>query len=242
MEPVKIETNNVKMVAHRGLSGIEVENTLDSFTLATKYSYFGIETDVHVTLDGKYIICHDDNIERMTGINKIIEESLYEDLRKIKVKNKDESFTRDIFFPSLEEYINICKNSNKVSVLELKNEMKEENVLEIVKMIKDMGHYDKTIFISFAKKNIITLRKYFPDCNCQFLSVADTTEKQEDALNFAINYQCDLDLFYGGITKDFIDVCHKHNILLNIWTVDDEKLANNLIKMGVDFITSNILL
>ena len=33
MEVIKIDSKKVKMVAHRGLSGIEVENTIDSFNL-----------------------------------------------------------------------------------------------------------------------------------------------------------------------------------------------------------------
>ena len=43
------------------------------------------------------------------------------------------------------------------------------------------------------------------------------------------------------MTKEFIDKCHHNNILVNVWTVDEEELANNLIAMGADFITSNIL-
>ena len=32
------------------------------------------------------------------------------------------------------------------------------------------------------------------------------------------------------------------NIKVNVWTVDDKILAERLIEIGVDFITSNILL
>ena len=84
MEVIKIDSKKVKMVAHRGLSGIEVENTIDAFNLASKHTYFGIETDIHVTLDGKYIVHHDDNLERICGVDMVIEETNYDDLRKIK--------------------------------------------------------------------------------------------------------------------------------------------------------------
>ncbi len=240
MGPIKINNQNVKMIAHRGLSGIEVENTIDSFNLATKYPYFGIETDIHVTLDGKYIVHHDDNLNRILGIDMIIEESNYTDLRKIN-KINEENPSKEIYLPSLEEYISICRNNNKVSVLELKNTMKEENIIEIVNIVKELKHYKNTIFISFSTENIILLKKNFLDINCQFLSVVDTDERKESVINFAINTKCDLDLHYGGITKDFIDLCHKNNILVNVWTVDSEALATDLIDCGVDFITSNIL-
>ena len=241
MEVIRLN-KNIKMVAHRGLSGIEVENTMDAFQLATKYPYFGIETDIHVTLDGKYIVHHDDSLMRLCDLDIIIENSLYEDLRKVKIKNKDSSYTKDIFLPSLEEYITVCRDSGKVSVLELKNTMDEANVIEIVNIVKKLNHYEKTIFISFSKENIILLTKNFKDINCQFLSVVDTDEKKKEVLDFAITYKCDLDLHFGAITKEFVHECHKNNILLNVWTVGDQIVANNLIEYGVDFITSNILL
>ena len=229
------------MIAHRGLSGVESENTIDAFLLATKYPYYGIETDLHVTLDNKYIISHDDSLKRMCNVDMIIEESYFEDLRKIKVLNKDNTFTKEMYLPTLSEYISICKSANMVAVLELKNEMKEENIIEIVGIINSMNYLEHTTFISFAKENIIRLKKNFPNINTQFLSVVDTEEKKLDAVNFAIKYHCDLDLHFNGITDEFVKLCHDNNILLNVWTVDDESLAKDLITMGVDFITSNIL-
>ena len=84
MDTIKINKGTTKLIAHRGVSGLEQENTVASFLLASYKTYFGIETDVHVTKDNKFIICHDDNIKRVTGINKVIEESTYDELKRIK--------------------------------------------------------------------------------------------------------------------------------------------------------------
>lgn len=241
MGTIKIKKNKVKMIAHRGLSGILQENTIPAFMLAAKKSYFGIETDVHVTKDGKYIICHDDDIKRISGVDMIIEESLYDDLRKIPLCNKDGSVNEEMFLPSLEEYINICHTYNKISVLELKNDMDEKHVKEIIETVKKFGHYNQTIFISFSFKNIIYCKLNFSDINCQFLSDINTIEKQEFALGFAKEYKVDLDLYHGSLTKEFIDICKENNIKVNVWTVDDLGRAMELIDMGVDYITSNIL-
>ncbi len=62
MDTIKIaDKNHCRMIAHRGLSYIECENSMPSFVAAANRSYFGIETDVHVTSDGKYVIIHDDS-------------------------------------------------------------------------------------------------------------------------------------------------------------------------------------
>lgn len=61
MNTIKIKSDSVKIIAHRGLSGLERENTYPAFVAAGNRSYFGIETDIHKTKDGKFIIIHDHN-------------------------------------------------------------------------------------------------------------------------------------------------------------------------------------
>ena len=59
MNTIKIaDKKQTLMVAHRGCSGLERENTNAAFVAAGNRSYFGIETDIHKTLDGKFIIIH----------------------------------------------------------------------------------------------------------------------------------------------------------------------------------------
>ena len=84
MDTVKINKNNTALIAHRGLSGIECENTAAAFVAAGNRSYFGIETDVHKTADGKFIIIHDDNTGRVCAENLPVENSNYEDLRRLR--------------------------------------------------------------------------------------------------------------------------------------------------------------
>lgn len=73
------------MVAHRGVSGLELENTNAAFVAAGNRSYLGMETDVHVTADGKYVLHHDNNTSRLSDIDICIEESSYDELIKIRL-------------------------------------------------------------------------------------------------------------------------------------------------------------
>ena len=60
---IKLENKgNVRMVAHRGVSGLEKENTNAAFVAAGNRSYYGIETDVHLTADNRFILIHDDRL------------------------------------------------------------------------------------------------------------------------------------------------------------------------------------
>ena len=85
MDTIKLQTNGVKMIAHRGLSGIERENTYPAFVAAGNRSYFGIETDVHVTLDGKFVIIHDETTERVSlgKINLNVENCTFDEIKDV---------------------------------------------------------------------------------------------------------------------------------------------------------------
>ena len=61
MNTIKFEKGNTLVVAHRGLSGIEPENTNAAFIAAGNRSYYGIETDIYKTADGKFVVNHDGN-------------------------------------------------------------------------------------------------------------------------------------------------------------------------------------
>ena len=82
MQPVYLEKKgNTKIVSHRGLSGVELENTLAAFVAAGNRCCFGIETDVHVTADGKYVILHDDSTGRVGERDLPAENSTFAQLR-----------------------------------------------------------------------------------------------------------------------------------------------------------------
>lgn len=237
MNSIKIDNKGVLMIAHRGASSIERENTNPAFVVAGAKSYYGIETDVHVTKDGKFIICHDDDIVRVTGVNMIIEQSNYDDLKKINILDFDGSTRSDLVFPSLEDYIRICSRYDKQAILEIKNNMDVTKIIELVNIVKELDWYHKTTFISFDKDNLINLRNNFNDADIQFLTGDATTE----TLDFLLRYNIDLDIHFDSLTKEYIDKLHSYNIKVNCWTVDIESKASELINMGVDMITSNCL-
>lgn len=51
-----------KLIAHRGGSGLRVENTLAAFEHAIKLGAAGAELDVHLTRDGEVVVHHDEQL------------------------------------------------------------------------------------------------------------------------------------------------------------------------------------
>ena len=239
MDTIKFEDKeNIKMIAHRGVSGLEMENTCPAFLVAAVKSYYGIETDVHVTKDGKYILFHDDALTRILGVEKRVEDCTFDELRSYRTTDLDGVTKRaDLFLPSLEEYISICKKYGKVSVLEFKNRIEEKHICRMVEIIKAMGWFDNTTFISFFGENLVTLKKNYPDASAQFLTEYPT----EENLRFMIDNGLDADLRMQCLTKEYVDKLHSAGRKVNCWTVNTLENANKAKEIGVDFITTNIL-
>ena len=234
---VRIEKKHVQMIAHRGLSGLERENTCAAFVAAGNRSYFGIETDIHKTKDGQFVVFHDDTAMRLTDLDWIVEERTLVELRALRLKDMDGNIRGDLVLPTLQEYIRICKKYEKTAVLELKNPFQRKDIVSVVEIIRQEGWLKHTVFISFDLGNMIHLRKLLPEQPLQYL-VKELTEEAKANL---VKYALDLDIKYSNLTADQVEELHRMGRKVNVWTVDDPKIAVLLVQMGVDYITTNIL-
>ncbi|MDA9597694.1 glycerophosphodiester phosphodiesterase family protein [Candidatus Pelagibacter sp.] len=71
---------------HRGLAKKQFkENTLQAFKYCFKKK-FGIETDLHVTKDGKIICFHDFNLKKKFKLNKYVKNLTFGEINKIAKK------------------------------------------------------------------------------------------------------------------------------------------------------------
>lgn len=238
MDTVKINKNNTALIAHRGLSGIECENTAAAFVAAGNRSYFGIETDVHKTADGKFIIIHDDNTGRVSAEDLSVENSNYEDLRRLRLNARDGKIREDLCLPSLEEYLRICKTYDKTGVLELKNPFEKSDIEKILDRVKTEYETDKLIFISFDYNNLVYIKELDNTATVQFLCACPVDDALIEKL---LKYGMDLDIYFSYLDEDAIKRLHGNGIKVNCWTVDGRCDAERLTEWGIDYITSNIL-
>lgn len=240
MDTVKIDKKGIKMVAHRGVSGLECENTCAAFIAAGNRSYWGIETDVHVTADGQFVVIHDFETGRVSETNIPVDESTRAELSAIRLYSNPWQKTpgrSDLVIPDLSDYVRICHHYDKVAVLELKGDISEENIARIVDVVRQYDHLEQTLFISFWWDNLVKLRKLLPEQPMQFLT-GKWTEELPQNLKFQ-NFG--LDIYYPELTKERVEQIHSLGLEVNCWTCDSPDAAAALIEMGVDCITSNIL-
>lgn len=240
MDTLRLSAPKPRMIAHRGLSGIEMENTCSAFVAAGNRSYFGIETDVHVTADGEYIIIHDDTTKRVALDDLRVEESTFETLRSLRLLDKDgQRGRKDLGLPSLREYVRICKKYEKTSVLELKNPVEPAHIDRIIAVIREEGWLEHTIFISFALSNMIHVREVLPNQKAQYL--IEGQHDWNEILNTLKQYDLDLDIDHRILTEQMVKDVHALGKELNVWTVNKLEDAERLAQWGVDYITTNII-
>lgn len=232
------DRKNTKIIAHRGLSGLYPENSIPAFLAAAERSYYGIETDVHRTSDGKFILIHDRTTGRVAGDDLSVEISTFADLRALSLRDKDGVPRPELVLPIPEEYFAICKAAGKVSVFELKNDLTLRELSELAGIARRFGQLENTVFISFNLSNLTRLRTLLPEQPAQYL-----TESPVDAslIGMLTYYRLDLDIRADRLDSDTVAALHRAGITVNCWTVDDPARAAELAAMGVDIITSNIL-
>ena len=150
MNTIKIDKKSTKIIAHRGQSCLETENTNAAFIAAGNRTCFGIETDVYKTKDGKYVLLHDGNTGRLCDVAINVWDSTFEEIRSIRLRDGFTGKAReDLIIPTLDEYISTCKKYGKTAVLELKSDFSADEIKEIVGIINEFEYFENVIFISF---------------------------------------------------------------------------------------------
>ena len=239
MNTICIRSGKTRMIAHRGVSKLEAQNTASAFVAAGNRSYFGIETDVYHTRDGQYVLIHNGSTGAYADVDLPIEGTDYADLRDLEIRDPFGSTRRDLRIPLLTDYIHLCERYGKIGVLELKSNFTEEQIAEIIDLYRQAEALDHVIFISFNWDNLIRVRKIRPEANVQYL--VGNPDDWDTLIDQLAEHHIDLDTATGTLTEDVITRCHERGILVNCWTIDDPVFAEKLVRWGADFITTNIL-
>ncbi len=239
IQPIEVKlSNNAKIIAHRGLSGIAPENTLDAFLLAGKYGYYGVECDFHVSKDGKFVVFHDATLERMTKSTYFLKDLNYDEISKFKiVSGNGINLYKDVKIPLLSEYLDICIKYDMVPVIEIKAVNETADLDKFIHLLKTKELLTTSHIISFSLEYLIYLRDKYPHLNIFYLVDKITNE----TITVCNNYQFNIDANAKNLTKEIIRLCHENNIVLNTYTVDNPEIAKILSGYGIDYITSNIL-
>ena len=239
-ESIEVENPEVHLTAHRGLSSVCPENTIEAFKEAAKYNYYALECDVHYTADGKWVIIHDYMLQSMCKEEKgdVKTMSYDEKLSKIRFTNganiKDYPDARPCL---VEEFIEICKEANIKPMIEVKDK-RIDKVESLYKIICDYGIEDDVILISFHAPVLREIRKLSPNMELWLLVHTITDEKILECIENGNGVAFEA----KRSSAETIQKIHDANLTAACWTVDTKELLNEMVKNGVKYITTNAIL
>ena len=72
------------LFGHRGYSSIAPENTLSAFQKVVDNRIPGIELDVQLCLDDEVVVFHDENLQRITGVNAAVQAYTVKQLKNLE--------------------------------------------------------------------------------------------------------------------------------------------------------------
>lgn len=188
------QTNSI--ISHRGIHDNQTvyENTLQAIKKAQDKNYI-IEIDVRITKDNQIVVFHDSNTKRITGIDKIVEESTYQELNDQNI----------IHIPLLEEVLDLV--SGKVPLL---IEIKQPNKVGTLetKLMNTLTNYQGTYAIqSFNPKVLYWLKKHYPNILRGQLSYSFKNKKIPAYQKFILK-----NMLFNSVTKPHF-ISYKYNEL-----------------------------
>ena len=164
------------IIAHRGVHDNESipENSMKAFKLALDKKY-NIEFDIHVTKDEKLVIFHDDNLKRMTGVDRFIEDLTLSELKELKLLNTDEEI------PEFKDLLDLV--SGKVLLdIEIKSTKKVKLVCKLV--LEELKNYKGEILLKSFNPFIVKELKKKSDYKVGLLITKKSPNK---ILNLFVN-------------------------------------------------------
>ncbi len=216
--------HEVKVLAHRGASRAERENTVAAFRRAGAMGADAVELDVRRTRDGVLVVHHNPHL----ADGRIIAETSHADLPDS--------------VPTLGDALDACEGM-EVNV-EIKNDPSEPD-FDATDAIADetMAHLlarhddDRWLISCFRIETIDRCHAIAPHIRTAWLcsevpagTPARLVERGHSALH----------PWVMTLERDTIDRCHAVGIQVNTWTCDDPTRMRELIEWGIDGICTNV--
>ncbi len=225
------------VLGHRGAKGYAPENTFPSFQKALELGVDVIELDVHITRDGFIVVCHDDSLERTTGLRKLIGETTWEEIRSLDAGKWFGPEFAGARIPLLEEVLEWGKGKVPI-VVEIKRGFGErEDIVErTVEVIRACGMEKEVEIISFDHRFVRRAKEIAPEIAGGILYVGalvDPVRAARDALADAIHPH------FAYVDETLVERAHEAGLAISTWVVNDPAIARLLASWGIDCIGSD---
>ena len=233
------------IVAHRGASATESENTLPAFEAAIAAGADVVEFDVRITADGAAVVMHDPDVSRTTDGSGLVRNLTLADIGHLRIALHEGGFAE---VPTLEQAL-VCCSGRVAADVEIKNipgeadfDAERESAVEAtLRALEDVGFSGAVIVSSFNPFSIARCRVLAPDVPTGLLT--DPTVEAGAALGFASAQGHPWVLPFADRVRDaggqLVRDALAAGVRLGTWIVDDPAESARLLRSGVDAVATN---
>lgn len=197
-------------IGHRGVMGVEPENTLRSFRHADRLGMDAIELDLHLSKDGALVVMHDATVDRTTDGSGLISDLTLAELRGLDAGDGEG-------VPVFEEVVDAVRAP-------LQAEIKDQAAARVLaEAVQRRELHDRVTVISFHADALRETRALLPDIPIVLVTGRSTPTAPERAVELGASMvSCDL----RHLDEAVVERCHAAGVRVISWTVNtDEDLA-----------------
>ena len=225
-----IFAQKTQVVAHRGYwdTPENAQNSITALQKAQQISVYGSEFDVNMTADGVMVVSHGPKLETIPDVQK----ATYKEVKQVRLKNGEK-------VPTLKQYLKQGKKGKIKLIFELKEhphgEIENAAVLKSVEMVKKLKLEDQVEFISFSLEACNQLAQLMPGCMVQYLNGKIPPKELKEMGIMGLDYH------YSNFVNhpEWVKEAHDLGMIVNVWTVNKEEMMQQMINLGVDYITTD---
>ncbi len=228
---------NYGVTAHRGNSGEFPENTIPAFKSAMALNVDWVELDVYKTKDGKLVVSHDKTTARTGNKALEIKNATYEELKTVDVasafrKQQLKSFAEcpPQKMPLLEDALKLFLNQDKIRV---SIQPKVDCVKEAIDMVNNLGISHLVGFNDGNLGYMTEVKKLSPGIRVFWDRPADSDIEKDINIAKERGFEA-LVIRHDGITAEKIKKIKAAGLEAGAWTVNDVKVMEALLSIGVD--------
>lgn len=219
-------------ISHRGVSGgNSAQNTLAALEKTSRtYHPDYVEMDVQETKDGQFVVMHDFNLKKLTGINKAPQDLTLKELEKLKVT---ENGAKEPVV-SFDTYLKRANELNQKLLIEIKNSKNDSKdiVERFVKKYEENILTHQHILQSLTYQTVSDLKNANPNFYVGYILPFNIVGPPVTPADF-------LTMEYSTINRNFIDSAHQDGKKVYVWTVNDSDGISRMMFYGVDGILTD---
>ena len=220
--------------AHRGAPQLKDENTIESFKKAIQLGCDGIEMDIQLTKDNQIIIFHDDYILYQNK-KHYVSQLAYFEIKDICANTKRKAP------PLFEEAIPIIYNNpNIIFNLEIKSMyLINYSMINTIKSILPQNLLiNQCIVSSFNYPLLLQLKFFFNEIFIGFVLGSNRLANQHRLFIYKAMIKLLKPTFLHPngkfINLDFVQWAQNNKIIVNTYTINDNKMLDQMLKLGVN--------